>query len=673
MPPGPVFNAVCIASAFSNILSNALRIRANQLALQTASRGAATPQKRKPEAVPQDAIRRHGHLQGDAFKAVQLEPEDAPSSVPTQATSNVVQEVENNVAQERQDNGDDALGNVLGSHSTSLEREAVIPEPVAVITPKTLDPIPEEKDDNVNSAMQSKPLAETDSTQSMVNSDSVDETSSEISSDNVAPSRKLRASTVPSSRIGRLFHYGGKSIIPVLDASCTHRAARLPGLAASLGYGAASEILQRSTGMSSQSSSPVMMTEANIHRLVSKLLKMRGAALKLGQFMSIQGRLIINTHVLPPAVDRIFRMVQDSAHYMPDWQMEKVLSTSLGADWPSFFDSFDSIPFAAASIGQVHRAVLSASHSPTGHAEDVAVKIQFPNIVDSIESDLGYIKMLLTASSLLPKGLFLDRTIDVMKGELADECSYIREASFLRKFRSPEFLGGDPRFKVPWVWEGSTDEVLVMERVRGVNIGEITHENATSKLSQEERNDIASSILQLCLRELFDFRLMQTDPNWTNFLWNAQTRQIELVDFGATREYTKEFMDNWLHLLQSAISEDRNNCIEWSIKLGYLTGEETDVMFDAHVASMTLLATPFRPSTAQPFAFGPGSAWADITAKTRAQIPIMLNHRLTPPPRETYSLNRKLSGSFLLASRLGARFDTRTLWDTIVGRYQFST
>ncbi|KAJ8690714.1 hypothetical protein PTI98_012120 [Pleurotus ostreatus] len=448
----------------------------------------------------------------------------------------------------------------------------------------------------------------------------------------------------------------------------THCATRISGLAASLGYGAASEILQRSTGMSSQSSSPVMMTEANIHRLVSKLLKMRGAALKLGQFMSIQ-----DTHVLPPAVDRIFRMVQDSAHYMPDWQMEKVLSTSLGADWPSYFDSFDRIPFAAASIGQVHRAVLSASHSPTGRAEDVAVKIQFPKIVDSIESDLGYIKMLLTASSLLPKGLFLDRTIDVMKGELADECSYIREASFLRKFGSPDFLGNDPRFKVPWVWEGSTDEVLVMERVRGVNIGEITHQNATKKLSQEERNDIASSILQLCLRELFDFRLMQTDPNWTNFLWNAQTRQIELVDFGATREYTKEFMDNWLRLLQSAISEDRTSCIEWSIKLGYLTGQETDIMFDAHVASMTLLATPFRPTTTQPFAFGPGSAWADITAKTREQIPIMLNHRLTPPPRETYSLNRKLSGSFLLASRLGARFDTRTLWDTIVGRYQFST
>lgn len=64
------------------------------------------------------------------------------------------------------------------------------------------------------------------------------------------------------------------------------------------------------------------------------------------------------------------------------------------------------------------------------------------------------------------------------------------------------------------------------------------------------------------------------------------------------------------------------------------------MMLDAHVRSMTLLATPFRATTSQPFAFGPGSKWADATAEIREQIPVMLQHRLTPPPRETYSLNR---------------------------------
>ncbi|KAK2465552.1 hypothetical protein APHAL10511_002444 [Amanita phalloides] len=457
------------------------------------------------------------------------------------------------------------------------------------------------------------------------------------------PNRHLQSSKVPSSRIGRLFHYGG--------------------LAASLGYGAASELLRR-TSSNSDSQSSLVMTEANIRRLVAKLSRMRGAALKLGQFMSIQ-----DTHVLPPEIDSIFRRVQDSAHYMPDWQMERVVQASLGPDWTSNFSSFDRVPFAAASIGQVHKAVLSPLVSPTGKEEPVAVKIQFPNIKDSITSDLGYLKLLLTAGKFLPKGLFLDKTIKVMNEELADECDYIREASFLRKFGSTDRLGNDPRFKVPWVWDGSTRDILVMDRVNGFSVGEAD----ASRLNQQDRNDIASWIIELCLKELFEYRTMQTDPNWSNFLWNPSTRQIELVDFGASREYSQEFMDNWLHLLQAAASQDRGACIQWSLKLGYLTGGEDEIMLDAHVHSLVLLATPFRTSALQPFAFGTGSTWADITAEIRAQIPIMLQHRLTPPPRETYSLNRKLSGAFLLASRLGATVQTKNIWDKVVSNYRFST
>lgn len=94
--------------------------------------------------------------------------------------------------------------------------------------------------------------------------------------------------------------------------------------------------------------------------------------------------------------------------------MQQVLCTSLGESWADNFTSFDRIPFAAASIGQVHHAVLAQSQSPSGDdGQHVAVKIQFPNIANSIANDLGYVKMILTAGSLLPRGLFLDRTIQV--------------------------------------------------------------------------------------------------------------------------------------------------------------------------------------------------------------------------------------------------------------------
>lgn len=175
----------------------------------------------------------------------------------------------------------------------------------------------------------------------------------------------------------------------------------------------------------------------------------------------------------------------------------------------------------------------------------------------------------------------------------------------------------------------------------------------------------------MCLKELFVFRVMQTDPNWTNFLWNPHTRQVELVDFGATREYSKEFMDDWARLLGAGAADDREGCVHWSLKLGYLTGDENETMLDAHVRSMMMLATPFKAGTKQPYAFGPGSDWAAVTGRIRGLIPVMLQHRLTPPPRETYSLNRKLSGAFLLASRLGASIDARRLWEEVMEKYVF--
>lgn len=89
------------------------------------------------------------------------------------------------------------------------------------------------------------------------------------------------------------------------------------------------------------------------------------------------------------------------------------MSSSLGQSWRSHFSSFTPIPSHSASIGQVHLGVLKASSSPTGREEEVAIKIQFPGIARSISSDLGYLKLLLGASALLPKGLFLDSTIKV--------------------------------------------------------------------------------------------------------------------------------------------------------------------------------------------------------------------------------------------------------------------
>lgn len=100
---------------------------------------------------------------------------------------------------------------------------------------------------------------------------------------------------------------------------------------------------------------------------------------------------------------------------------------------------------------------------------------------------------------------------------------------------------------------------------------------------------LGENILRLCLLELFEFRFMQTDPNWANFLYDGQTHKLGLIDFGASREYTKEFMNGWYRLLMSAVKGDRATMKDESEKLGYLTGEENEVSHPDHQAIVLLM------------------------------------------------------------------------------------
>nr|CAG8447420.1 4007_t:CDS:10 [Entrophospora candida] len=384
----------------------------------------------------------------------------------------------------------------------------------------------------------------------------------------------LKESKIPTTRIGRLFHYGG--------------------LAVGIGIGAAGETLRRVTGNSKSQDGSVLINEANINRLVNRLSRMRGAALKLGQMLSIQ-----DNDMLPEQLENLLLRLQNSANYMPNWQMEKVMAKELGKHWRQYFMKFNQIPIAAASIGQVHSAELIDSKIP------VAIKVQYPGVVESIDSDLKNLRTLVILSNLLPKGLYLENTIKVARRELAWETDYVREAECMEKF--DELLKDDKDFVVPKVYKNlSGNMVLTSERMMGEPLA------YANNYSQELKD------------------------------------QIELIDFGASRSFDQKFTDLYLQILKAAIKGNKEDCIHYSEQLGFLTGYETEAMKDAHVESILTLGEPFTKSL---YDFSKQT----ITHRVRNLIPTMLKYRLTPPPDETYSLHRKLSGAFLLCAKLNSK------------------
>lgn len=438
----------------------------------------------------------------------------------------------------------------------------------------------------------------------------------------------MHESRVPSSRVGRLWQYGE--------------------LATSMAFGAVGESLRRVTaGSGDGDGGSLMLSASNMERLVAKLSKMRGAALKLGQMMSFQ-----DSKMLPAPIHQVLQRVQDSADYMPAYQRDNVLTINLGSDWRELFSSFEEVPMAAASIGQVHGAVLKSTGMP------VAIKVQYPGVSTSIDSDLSNLSVLLTASRLLPKGLYLDKTIANARTELAWECDYVREAVAAKRFAT--LLSDEHNtFAVPAIIDdASSSQVLTMERMSGLGVTKVHN------YTQEQKDWVGTQILRLCLREIAEFRFMQTDPNWTNFLFNQTTNKLELLDFGASRDFPKSFIIPYLRVLRAASRSDRTATRDLSIKLGYLTGHESKAMLDAHIASVFTLAEPFADSAPEVYDFRDQT----ITDRVRGLIPVMIRERLAPPPEETYSLHRKLSGAFLLCARLGSRVRARDMFSNAMNK-----
>jgi predicted unusual protein kinase regulating ubiquinone biosynthesis (AarF/ABC1/UbiB family) len=434
---------------------------------------------------------------------------------------------------------------------------------------------------------------------------------------------KGKARAVPAGRAARLARIGGLG-------------ARIAGSAAASGL----ESLARGRRPQLRD---LLLTPGNATRMADELARLRGAAMKVGQLLSMDGG-----DFLPPELAEILARLRADADPMPPRQLKAVLNAAWGEGWLARFEAFDVRPIAAASIGQVHRA-------QTRDGRDLAIKIQYPGVRASVASDVDNVGALARMSGLVPAGLDLAPLLAEAKRQLAEEADYAREAAQLARFA--DLLDGEADYVVPRPHADlSTDSVLAMDFIDSRPL------EALAQRPQTERDAAMARLVRLTLRELFGFRAMQTDPNFANFRIRDDGRVV-LLDFGATRDIPEGVAADYRALLAAGLAQDRAAMAAASLRLGFFGAD--DPAFERE-AILDMIAIAFEAlRSAAPFDY----AASDVGARLRDAGMALAERRPTgrPPPMDVLYVQRKLAGLFLLGARIRARVALRPLveaWTT---------
>ncbi len=367
---------------------------------------------------------------------------------------------------------------------------------------------------------------------------------------------------------------------------------------------------------------------------------MRGAVMKLGQLMSMDGK-----DVLPPELVALLAPLRDSAHVMPLSQLAGVLEAEYGVGWERRFRRFGFNAVAAASIGQVHRA-------ETRDGRVLAIKVQYPGVRESIDSDVANLALLFRLLGPLADGVDLGPALDEARLQLHREADYGAEARALGEYR--ELLAGDQDLTVPAVHgDFSGSRVLAMDFAEGEPVDVLVSRPETRSV----RDRVAEILSRLALRELFELSLVQTDPNFANYLYDASSGRIALLDFGAARHIDLSLAESYRALARAAMAADRDGVREAALTMGYLAADDAPGHAEGLVDLIMMATEPLRHRGPYDFAL------SDLLGRAHAlghDLVFRRGFKRTPPP-ETMFLHRKFVGTFLLCTRLRARIDLRAL------------
>jgi len=383
----------------------------------------------------------------------------------------------------------------------------------------------------------------------------------------------------------------------------------------------------------------LLLTPGNISRITNDLARMRGAAMKLGQLISMD-----SGDMLPPELADIMSRLRADADFMPPAQLKQVLSGAWGDGWLKRFAKFDPRPIAAASIGQVHRARLK-------DGQELAIKVQYPGIAKSIDSDVANVAALIKLSGLLPKGFEIDGYINEARKQLHDETDYLREGAQMQAFA--KMLEGDARFVVPRLHPDLTQgTVLAMTYHASAPI------EAAENAQQDTRDHIAHTLIDLTLAELFIHRQMQTDPNFANYRLQEDGR-ILLLDFGAARAVPEDVRLLYGHILRAGRAENAAALRSALRDMGFVA-DTTAPDHEAQILAMAQLAFGAL-NASDVYDFGDPYLSQQLQAAGMA----LAESGFVPPPVpiDFLFVQRKLAGMFLLAARLKSKVPVQQMVD----------
>ena len=429
-----------------------------------------------------------------------------------------------------------------------------------------------------------------------------------------------KGAAVPSGRLSRFARFGGLAT----------------GVAGGMLVNGARQIAQGKR----PSISELLLTPANAIKVTHQLSQLRGAAMKIGQLMSMDAG-----EMLPPELSDILGKLRAEAQHMPRGQLHAVLNRNWGKGWEDRFESFGFAPIAAASIGQVHRAT-------TKDGRDLAIKVQYPGVRQSIDSDVNNVASLMKLSGLVPDNIDIAPMLAEAKRQLHQEADYAQEAQYLARFGA--LLGGAPEFVVPALHSDfTTDSVLAMSYIESVPVETLT------TAPQAERDRIVTLLIDLLLRELFEYGLMQTDPNFANYRYDPATEQLVLLDFGATRDISPESAARYQRLMKAGLEDNSAAAREAIIAIGFFDQHTQPQHQNAVMAMFEMAMAPLRAGGA--FDFGDNSVMAGLRDQGMAIAKARDFWHI--PPIETLFLQRKFGGIYLLASKLKARVAVKALME----------